>query len=1025
MKYKFLFIAIFITIFATVGLSVPQAMAQEPKNSFYDSQQQRVTGHVTDSSGNGIEGASVMIKDTKQGVTTDENGFFAINAQNGDVLMFSYTGYTTREVTVRGQTVDVVLMRKESDLNDVIVVGYGTQRKIDLTAPIATVSGEALTKQTTTTVMSALAGNVAGVQVTNSSGAQPGAVPSVLIRGLGSIPASGSSTGGGPLYVVDGMFYTDINFLSPDDIASISILKDASATAIYGVKAANGVVLVTTRKGSLNTRAHITYDGYIGVQTATNVLKMANTQQYSDYMLAKGDAGDAAIIANSIAQYGGSGNLPSTNTNWYNELLRSALIQNHTLNISGGTEKATYALGVDYTYQNGIMNTDLNSFKRWNIRGSADYQATNWLKIGFSMILTNARLHSPNNAAWQYAYAAPAIFPVFDENNTNATPKDYADAGAIGLDDGHIQNPVALADYYNSYTSGYHISPSVYFDINFWKNKLVWHTQFNNNFALNSIRQYTPTFFVSPNQQNAESSLLKEQDETNNYVIDNTLTYKDQFGKHRLTVLLGNSERVEKYQMLQGTAKNVPNINAQSMYLDQGDPTTLGTTDDGSLYNGLSFFTRVAYDYADKYMATATFRADASSKYPYHPWGYFPSVGLGWVITNEGWMKNQHVFSFLKIRGSWGLIGNDNVPRGSYSLVTTNAGTSAIFGDNNMISGSQTIGFVNPLIWEKTREWNVGLDMNFLQEKLTTTWDWYRRTTMNGVFTALIPNTNFTETGNFANILNTGFEATVQWKDRVGAFNYWVGGNFATLKNKVVSMDGFAPLITYYNGYPVANAEAGQPIGSYLGYQVIGVFQNQAQVDADATAKSAGAQAGDLQFKEDANGNLQQVPLGTYLPKLTYGFNLGLEYKGFEFSVVLQGVYGNKIFDYRRTFIDQYGAINIDADLATHLWTGEGSSNKYPSAAGLNKSWNQQASSYYIENGSYIRLQNVQVAYTWSPKPKAGATLPSFRFSLTAQNPYTFLNKDYHGFNPDVAQGIDNQVYPMAATYTFGLRIIF
>jgi len=985
--------------------------------------QQQYRGEVVDSAtGQAISGASITVIGTQNGASSNSDGSFILSAERGSRLQISSLGYHSQVYRLGSESNFVIRLSPSTanELAQVVVVGYGTQRKIDLTAPIATVNGDELSKQTTANVMSALAGGVAGVQITNSSGGQPGSAPTVLIRGLGSITQSGA-----PLYVVDGMFYSDITFLNSDDIESMTILKDASAAAIYGVKAANGVVLVTTKKGRLNMKARITYDGYIGVQTAANVLKMADAQQYSNYMLAKGDADDAAIIANSVAKYGGSGNMPSTNTNWYNELLRPALIQNHSLNISGGTSKATYTLGVDYTYQNGIMNTDLNGFKRINLRGNADYQATNWLKIGFSMIMTSASRYLPNNAAWFYAYAAPSIFPVFDASNTNAKPRDYTDAGAIGLDNGHVQNPMALANYYNNYISGYHISPSAYFDINFWKNKLVWHTQFNNNFALNSQRQYTPVFFVSPNQQNSVSSLMKENDEYNDFILDNTLTYKDQFGRQNLSVMLGNSVRSEKWQMLQGKAQNVPGINTQSMYLDQGDPTTLGTTDDGSTYNGLSFFARVAYDYANKYMATVTFRADASSKYPYQPWGYFPSVGLGWVISNENWMKGQQVFSFLKLRGSWGLIGNDAVPRGGYSVASTNGGTSAIFGDNNMISGSQIIGFVNPLIWEKTGEWDVGLDMNFIHNKLTTTWDWYRRTTMNGVFTALIPNTTYTQTGNFANILNTGFEVSAKWTDKIGEFNYWVGGNLATLRNKVVSMSGFAPLITYYNGYPVANAQMGQPIGTYLGYQVVGVFQNQAQVNADPTALAAGAQPGDFQFKEDADGNLHQVPLGTYLPKLTYGFNVGLEYKGLEFGVSFSGVSGNKIFDNRRTFINQYGATNIDADLATHLWTGEGSSNKYPSAAGLNKTWNQQASSYYIENGSYIRIQNAQVAYTWKLKSKTGADMPSFRFSLTAQTPYTFLNKDYHGFNPDVAQGIDNQVYPMAATYTFGLRIIF
>lgn len=982
----------------------------------------KISGIVRDAEdGSALLGVNITIPGTSIGTITDIDGKYSIDVQKGSSISFSYIGYETQKIAVNSdQTLDVSLKTATTSMNEVVVVGYGTQRAKDLTAPIVSVNANELSKQTTTNAMSALAGSVAGVQVTNSNGGQPGAAPTVLIRGLGSI-----STDGAPLYVVDGMFYSDINFLNVGDIESMTILKDASSAAIYGVKAANGVVLITTKKGRLNTKAHITYDGYIGVQTATNVLQMANASQYSNYLSAKGNADYTAIVSNSINQWGGNGNTPSTNTNWYNELVRPALMQNHSLDVSGGGEKTTYSMGINYIYQNGIMNSDLNNYKRINLRAKADYQATDWLKIGFGMIISNSSTYSPNNDAWFNAYAAPPIFPVFDANNVNATPKDYADAGRIGFDNGHIQNPLALADYYNNYTSGFQAMPNAYFDINFWKNKLVWHTQFNEGFTLNSQRQYTPVFYVSPNQQNATSSLLKQQDEYNNYVIDNTLTYKDKFGNHNINVILGNSERMERWQMLQGTAKDVPGINSQSMYLDQGDPSSFGTTDDGYAYNSLSFFARGAYDYANKYLATVTFRADGSSKYPYHPWGYFPSVGLGWIVSGEEWMKSQDVFSFLKIRGSWGLIGNDNVPRGGYSIVNTNGGTSAIFGDNTMIAGSQINGFVNPLIWEKTGEWDFGADMNFLHDRLTTNIDWYRKSTLNGVFTAPIPNTNFTQTGNFANILNNGIELSAKWMDKVGNFNYWVGGNLTTIKNKVVSMSEIPTLTTYYNSYPVATAQVGQAIGTYLGYQVIGVFQNQGQVDADPTAKNAGAQAGDFQFKEDANGNLEQETLGSYLPKLTYGLNLGLEYSGLEFSMVFQGVSGNKVFDYRRTYINQYGAINIDADLATNLWTGEGSSNKYPSAAGLNKPWNQQASSYYIENGSYLRIQNAQVAYTWKPKSENGVTLPSFRFSLTAQDPFTFLNKDYHGFNPDVAKGIDSQVYPMAAAYTFGLRIIF
>ncbi|MGC9151743.1 MAG: SusC/RagA family TonB-linked outer membrane protein [Microbacter sp.] len=992
-----------------------------------------VSGVVRDADNNAtLPGVSVMVKGTNQGVPTDLNGHFTLNVQKGVTLQFSYIGYQTQQVVVNGNEVLNIKMQPEaSKMNEVVVVGYGTSKAKDLTAPIAVVKPETLLQRTTASPMDALQGSVAGVQViTNGS---PGSSPTVRIRGVGSLNNEG------PLYVVDGMFFDNIDFLNSNDIQDMSILKDASAAAIYGVRAANGVVIITTKKGTLDMPAKITYNAYVGIQTPSNMLKMANGAEYAAMEMAKGLASDAAHVALSVQKFGGSGNNPSTSTDWYKQLLRtSAFTQNQSLNISGGSEKITYSVGGNYLYQNGIMNAK-NYYQRINLHAQTDYQAYKWLKVGYNVVLSNATLYSPNNAAFNYAYAASPLYPVYDPNNTLAKPIDFASSTSIGYGNGEYSNPIAAAYYNYSKTNMLEVLPTVYAQVSLWKDKLNLKSQVSQSYALNRALNYTPQYYVDAYQlsPNNQSSLTKSQDYYYSYIIDNTITYKDQSGQNHWSVLLGNSVRSDLWQNLWATANNVPGGATEYYYIDNGDAGGRTTGDGGSQYNGLSYFARATYDYASRYLLTLTMRADGSSKYQ-QKWGYFPSIGAGWILSDESFMKHQHLFNYLKARVSWGQLGNDQVPASNgFMSLSTGPGYSGIFGSSATAAGYYVPGYVSSnffswLKWEVVNEWDGGIDFSLFNQKLNGTIDYYNRVTNNAVILAPQPMGAPTLLGNYGKISNSGFEFSLNWKQHVGDWSYNIGANLTTLKNRVDNLHGLAYMMGGKAEFPTIS-EPGQPLNSFYGYKVVGVYQNAAQVAADPIAVANGLQPGDFKYA-DVNGDgvlnsSDRVLLGSYLPTVTYGMNLGVSFKHLELNVMMQGQAGNKILNMNRAHRLWYSDMNGDAKFVTHLWTGEGSTNSYPSALGTTKGWNNMASSFFVESGAYLRIQTIQLAYSFNlgKSPKA----PNMRVSFTADRPLIFTK--YSGFTPEIGYsngynwgtGYDTQTYPVSSTYSIGWTITY
>lgn len=987
-------------------------------------QNQVIKGSVLDSSGEPIIGATVKVIGSKQATVTDIDGNFSIQDVNPKAsLNISYVGMQPLTVKASGN-LNVVLKDDFQNLNDVVVIGYGSAKAKDLTSPIAVIKASDIQSIPSSSPMTALQGKVAGVNVVNSG--TPGSGPTVRIRGAGSFANSS------PLYVVDGMFYDDINFLNNEDIQDMSILKDASAAAIYGVRAANGVVLITTKKGMKNQKAKITYDGYVGFQKATNVLKMASSKEYATMLMEANYDAYAPTIKSSIDNYGGSyadadfhNWTYDCDTDWYGELLRSAVITNHSIGISGGGDKATYSLGASYLYQDGIMNVK-NNYKRLNFRAAIDYEATSWLKVGFNGVFSQSTQILPNNKAWQQAFNAPGIYPVYDDNNEQGFPNKYASPASVGFTS-NFYNPVATANYYDSKNEMRQYMTNFYAQFNILPEKLNFKTSVSYNYQNIDGSTFTPTYYVSSWQQSNSTNLNKSNTQYNNYIWDNTLTYKDSFGKHNFGAMLGASMRQEQYKNLWGQAPDVPEGKDTYHYLNKGNSAGITLGDGGTKYRGLSYFARLNYDYANKYYLMFTMRADGSSKYQ-DKWGYFPSVGASWVISEEPWMKNVSAIDYLKLRASWGKLGNDHVAASDgFASIATGNGASGVFG-NTTIAGYQNTTYFSWLQWEVVDEINAGFNLSTLKGRLNIDADYFHRMTNHAVISPKLAFDNQTLAGNYGKILNQGFDFSATWNDRIGKdFKYHVGTNLSFLWNEVRDLGGKSII----KGGKTVNI-VGKEMNSFYGYKVVGIYQTAEECSNDPIAVANGLEPGDFKY-EDVNhdgvidGEDKQT-LGSYIPNFTYGINLGFEWKNLDFELTTYGQSGAQMFNRKRALRYAQSNYNFDKDLYENRWTGAGSTNSYPSAKALIKGWNvsdQRVNSFFVEDADFFRIQNVTLGYSLKNIKIGSYTLPSIRFSVTADRPLTLFGAN--AFTPELSdsEGWDTEVYPLTSTYTFGIQIQF
>ena len=982
-------------------------------------QEKTVTGTVTSADdGMPLPGANVSVKGSTTGTTTDFDGIYEIVLEEGDVLTFSYIGFVTQEVSVDGQdTIDVSLKPDLESLSEVVVVGYGEQRREDLTGSIATIDSEEIQKTPNSNVMQSVQGKVPGVQIVSAG--SPGASPTVRIRGLGSFNSGSSSV----LYVVDGAFYNNIDFLDSKDIKSINVLKDASSAAIYGVRAANGVVIIETKKGTRNKKPVIEYDTYTGFQVAQNVLKMANAEQFATMAYESGSEADAQFILNAMQRYGRSElnpNVPDVNTDWYNEILREGIITSHGISVTGGGENSTYSVGANYFDQEGILDMK-NEYERLNLRSKLDINVTDRIKVGSSFIFSNATQYSPEGSAWFRAYHAVPIMPVIDPQNTDAFPTRYSNAQLLGYRG--TQNPFPDMRYNKNQLKVRKILANTYLETEIIEDKLTFRTSYSHDYS--TIEgHYVNLPYTLGNNVEGFSSIRREQNNYSNQYWDNTLTYEDSYGKHNLTLMAGHSYRDEAANTFSATGRDIRGIRLEtSQFLNFADPSSFSgnVNENGARIYGLSFFGRAAYNYDSKYLLYGTLRYDGSSKFTQDPWGLFPSVGTGWVLSKEDFLKDSSALNFLKLRASWGQLGNDNVGASSGSNTVNNV--YAIFGGQPYTGYTSSSVFTDNE-WELVEEFNFGLDAETLNNRLSLNADYFIRDTENAILPITIPVINQVLNQNAGTIRNQGIELSATWSDNINEdFSYSIGGNFTSIKNEVTAIQNEQGYINSGSAEFRQRTVVGEPLQSFYGLEVVGVFQNDTQVSNSPFLDNnpeAQLQPGDLIFR-DQNGDgvindEDRVFLGNFLPTYTYGGNISLNYKNWDFALSIYGQGGNKILNRKRGEIIFTNDTNMDADLAINRWHGEGTSNSYPSSAGLRKSWNQQLSDFWIEDGDFFRIQNLQVGYTIRNEK-----LPEIRLNFTAERPLTFFK--YNGFTPEITNGVDRQTYPIPAVYTVGLNV--
>ena len=976
-----------------------------------------ISGVITDQSEMPLPGAEVKVTDKEIYDVTDFDGNFTLeNVEEGDVVRVTFLGFLPQEFTVSQNNNYTITLKEDADqLEEVVVIGYGTQEKRDLTGSIASLDAEEIEKTPTANVMQSLQGKVSGVQIVNSG--SPGDSPTVRIRGLGTY---GEATN--VLYVVDGTLYDNIDFLNTKDIKSVNVLKDASSSAIYGVRAANGVVIIETKSGRKNQKPQFEYDGYTGFQRAQNVVKLANTEQFATMARESGSAPEAQFIENAIQRYGRSRinpNVPAVNTDWYKEILRQGLIQNHSISASGGGESIVYAVGANYTGQEGILDMK-NNYERFNIRSKVEIDLTNRLKMGVNSIFSNATKYAPENGAWFRAYFAVPTMPVIDEMNTEAGPIRYSNAQLLGYRG--TQNPFQDLTYNENRIKIRKQLTSAFLQYELIEDKLDFKTTYSHDYSSLEERNVNLPYTLGNNVER-RSSIRRANNNFSNQYWDNVLTYDDTFGDHDLKVMAGASFRDEASNTFSATGFDITGIGLEtSWYLNFADPDSFSNnvSEVGRRFYGLSYFGRVSYSFKDKYLLYGTFRADGSSKFTLDPWGYFPSVGLGWVVSEEEFLAENDVLDFFKLRASWGKLGNDNVAASAGSN-TINVVTAPI-GDQPRTGTTSTSVFSNNT-WEVIEEYNFGLNLEAFKRRLSIDADYYIRDTQDAILPVYIPIVNRSVNRNSGVIRNEGLELVANWNQQVTEdFSFRIGANFTTLKNEALEIEDDRGYIDSGSAEFRQRTIEGGPLLGFYGYERVGVYQNEQEIAADPVAVENNLVPGDLIYR-DQNGDgviddSDRVILGSFLPKYTFGGNIGVTYKAFDFSVDFYGQTGNKILNRKRGEIIFTQDTNMDADLAINRWHGEGTSNTYPSSAGLRKAWNQRLSDFWVEDGDFFRIQNIRLAYNI-----VADGLPETRIYFTAEKPFSFFS--YNGFNPEVSDGVDRQTYPVPAIYTVGVNLKF
>lgn len=1018
------------------------------QSGFAQEQSQFVSGNVKSADdGMGIPGATVAIEGTKKGTSTDFDGNFRVEAKAGDVIAVSFMGYKTQRITVGTQkTISVTLQTEAADLKEVVVIGYGTQKKSAVTTAVTQVSGENLAKTNTINALQGLQGQAAGLQITSTSG-QPGEKMNVVIRGLGT------TGGSNPLYVVDGILTGDITYLNNSDIESISVLKDAASSAIYGSQAANGVILVTTKKGKRGSPGKITFDQYYGVQSVARKVDLLNANEYAVILNeAAVNSGKNPYFTNDQIAALGKG------TNWMDKMLTdNAATKNFSFGASGGSETSVYSTSLAYLGQEGVVGgKDLSNYERYNFRFNSEHKLykdilTLGQNLSFAYVDKNGiGVGNQYNNSLRSAFQTTPLLPMYDAEGNYYDTTNNSEPWLAG-----VANPYAMMDYNNQNESNNQkLLGNVYLQVEPIKN-LTFKTTLGLDYYVSEGHSYKPVYHLSTYANNNYDTVNQNMSKNRSITWDNLLGYKFNVAEdHHFEAIAGTS-----YINYAGTSVEANNADVifndlEHAWIDNttnkdGSKITIkGKKEENIL---MSYFGRLNYNFKDTYLFNATLRADGSSKFaPDNQWGYFPSVSAGWVMSNEGFLKDSQAINFLKLRASWGQVGNQSITSFQFLSTIKSNTTNYIFGNNeganSLTPGAYPDRFANPdLKWETSEQINLGLDARFLNNALSITADVYKKTNKDWLVLAPVLATAGANPPyiNGGDVVNKGVELSLNYQNKVGDFNYSVSANGAYNKNtvgEIPNIDGIIHGLSnelYDNAGEFYRAENGFPLGYFWGYKTGGVFQNQEQIDnyksANGVVLQPGAAPGDIIY-QNVNGDdkidaADKTSIGNPNPDFTYGFSLSANYKAFDFSLMANGVAGNQIV---QSYRNQAGAYGNYTSRILSRWHGEGSSNSMPRVTEDNRNFTQ-FSDLYVQDGDFLRINTVTLGFDLAKMNKSKTFFASqFRIYFSVLNLYTFTK--YDGMDPEIgfgssnddqkfASGVDVGYYPRPRTYMLGLNV--
>lgn len=986
-------------------------------------QAKTVTGTVTDVSGEPIIGANIRIKGTTTGTITDIDGNFSIEAEPQSVIEVSYIGYLTQETVINNQkSIRFLLKEDTKTLDEVVVIGYGVQKKADLTGSVANINTEKLNTQSNANIGQALQGKIAGVDIVSQGGA-PGSGTRIMVRGIGTL------NNASPLYIVDGMYMNSIDHINPNDIASIDVLKDASSAAIYGSRAANGVIIVTTKEGSnAEGKPIIDLSVNLGISTASKFLDMLDAKGWAEVTtIARQAIGKPALdMATDLA------NKPDND--WQDIMFRPALMQNYNLSVKGGGKYSTYYTGLGYFNQDGIVKG--TNYQRYNIQSKNDY------KRGIFSAGTNLIISFSHDKPLHQELRGGMIGTILQSVPTLEKYDDTREGGYGGTygDVVNIPHPLAIIDdnIMDRYNENVKIFANLYAQIELFKG-LKYKLNLTPDFSFERYKNYLNKYDFGL-ATNSITQLTERQRRRRNILVENLLTFDRTFGEHKISALAGYTYQDSRFRHIQAYGEGLP------QGLEEIDAATTNRSNEGNSWRSVltSILGRVFYSYQNKYLFTATIRRDGSSKFgKNNRYGYFPSFSLGWNVAEEKFMENVHWLDQLKLRGGYGVLGNQEIDNYQYSSTIT-TGINYPDGNGGLLQGAFPKNFANPDIkWEETAMTNVGIDFMAFNNRLSLTADYYVKNTKDILLTVPIPISSGGANDpirNAGKIRNNGFEFNLGWMDQPNPdISYGINLIGSFNKNKVIAMGSESGSIkggSTNQNITTSETKAGYPIGGYWLISTAGYFNSQEEVDAyakDGKKIQPAAEPGDIKFVDANNDGVinddDRVFQGSPFPDFTFALNGNMRYKNFDLSIGLQGVLGNKIYNAtRQTLEDVTKGSNFLASCLDY-WTPENKNASHPRLTWDDPNRNTRAESdRYLENGSYLRLRSVQLGYTF-PQTWFKGAIQHARVYINAENLFTITS--YSGYSPDVNadnanyRGFDNFIYPTNRTFMLGLNVTF